>query len=86
MTHFLILCLFVVKFCSPVYTKDFLYAPGVYYFKDTSANDVIMVLLIPVLSDALLETIINALIAYVALRTRKNLCRGMHSLYFSGNV
>ncbi len=60
MTHFLILCLFVVKFCSPVYTKDFLYAPGVYYFKDTSANDVIMVLLIPVLSQALLETIINA--------------------------
>jgi ABC-type iron transport system FetAB ATPase subunit len=86
MTHFLILCLFVVKICSPVYTKDATYAPGVYYFKDTSANDALNFLLIPVLSQALLETIINALIAYVALRTRKNLCRGMHSLYFSGNV
>ena len=32
------------------------------------------------------KTIINACIAYVALRTRKNVCRNMHSRYFSGNT
>jgi len=35
---------------------------------------------------AILQTIINALIAYVALRTRKNLCREMHTAYFTGNT
>jgi energy-coupling factor transporter ATP-binding protein EcfA2 len=85
-THLLILSMFVLKGCSTLYTKNIVFGSGVYLFQNTSANDVIALLFIVVLVQAVVETMINALIAYVALRMRKTLVRGMHSLYFSGNV
>ncbi len=86
MTHFLIALLFVFKVCMPLYTRDIIFSQGIYEFKNTSSNDVIMFLFVVTLTSAVLETIINALIAYVALRTRKNLCREMHNAYFAGNT
>jgi ABC-type iron transport system FetAB ATPase subunit len=51
-----------------------------------SANLIFEFLLVAVLAPSCLQTVVNALIAYSAVRTRKTLCRGMHRSYFSGNM
>ncbi len=51
-----------------------------------SANYIIQYFCIAMLAPSCIQTIINALIAYSALRTRKTLVRGMHRSYFSGNM
>ena len=84
LAHFLILLLFLFSSCQVLYTKEIIFE--VMLFKDVSGNVCIQFLLLLVLVPTVVDTIINALIAYVALRTRKNLCRGMHSTYFSGNT
>jgi ABC-type uncharacterized transport system fused permease/ATPase subunit len=83
--HLVILLLTVVSdFSSIVWTKKVAFAGSV--FTDTSSNFFFQYFLIAVLLPSALDTIINAFIAYVALRTRKNLCRSMHSRYFAGNT
>lgn len=52
----------------------------------SSVNFFFEFLLLAVLVPSFIQTIVNALIAYSALRTRKTLCRGMHRSYFSGNM
>ncbi len=84
MAHFLILVLFIFSNCSLLYTQFFVYE--VTLFKNVSTNVFLQYFLLLVLVPSVLDTIINALIAYVALRTRKTLCRGMHTMYFSGNT
>ena len=83
--HLLILLLTVVTdLLAIVWVKKVVFAG--YLFTDTSSNFFFTYFLIGVLIPSALETIINALIAYAALRTRKNLCRSMHSRYFAGNT
>ena len=86
MTHFLIMLLFVFLTCTVLYTKHIVFSRGIYYFENTTSNEIIMYFFVVGLVPAILQTIINALIAYVALRTRKNLCREMHTEYFTGNT
>ena len=86
MTHLLIMLLFVFLTCAVLYTKQIVFSRGIYYFENTTSNDIIVYFFVVGLVPAILQTIINALIAYVALRTRKNLCREMHTAYFTGNT
>ena len=86
MTHLLIMLLFVFSTCAVLYTKPIVFSRGIYYFENTTSNEIIMYFFVVGLVPAILQTIINALIAYVALRTRKNLCREMHTAYFMGNT
>jgi ABC-type iron transport system FetAB ATPase subunit len=52
----------------------------------SSANFIFEFLLVAVLAPSCIQTIVNALIAYSALRTRKTLCSGMQTSYFSRNT
>ncbi len=83
--HFLIVLIFVAESCSVLYSKNIVFSRGIYYFEDTSLNDFLSFIFVIVVIAALEQTISNALIAYVSLRTRKNLCREMHKLYFEDN-
>jgi energy-coupling factor transporter ATP-binding protein EcfA2 len=85
-THFLIMLLFIFQTCSVLYTRDILFSPGIFNFRNTSSNDIIMFLFAVILVVGSSQAIINALIAYVSLRTRKNLNREMHTQYFTGNT
>jgi energy-coupling factor transporter ATP-binding protein EcfA2 len=51
-----------------------------------SFNYIMEYFLIVMFAPSLIQTAVNALIAYCALRSRKTLCRGMHRSYFSGNL
>lgn len=51
-----------------------------------SFNYIMEYFLLVMVAPSCINTVINALIAYSALRTRKTLCRGMHRAYFSGNM
>jgi ABC-type iron transport system FetAB ATPase subunit len=53
---------------------------------DNSFNFVMEYFLIVMVAPSCINTVINALIAYSGLRTRKTLCRGMHRSYFSSNT
>jgi putative ATP-binding cassette transporter len=86
MVHFLLVLLFVADNCSVLYETPIVFARGILYFEDTSLNDILSFIFILVVVAALVQTIINALIAYVSIRTRKNLCREMHKLYFEENT
>jgi putative ATP-binding cassette transporter len=86
MVHFLIVLLFVLDSSTILYETNIVFGRGILYFEDTSLNDIISYVFIIVLVGALLQTIVNALIAYVSIRTRKNLCREMHKLYFEDNT
>ena len=86
MVHFLIVLLFILDSSTILYEKNIVFSRGILYFEDTSLNDIISYVFIIVLVGALLQTIVNALIAYVSIRTRKNLCREMHKLYFEDNT
>jgi hypothetical protein len=46
-------------------------------FEDTSASFIIQYLFFAVIIQALIDAIINSALAYVALRSRKNLTRGI---------
>jgi hypothetical protein len=48
-------------------------------FQDTSASFLIQYLFFCVIIQALIDAIINAALAYVAVRTRKNLTRGLET-------
>ena len=83
--HFIILLLTVLNFfLGSVWVQGVVIAGAA--FTNTSLNFFFQYLLLGVLAPTALDTIINACIAYVALRTRKNVCRNMHSRYFSGNT
>jgi ABC-type uncharacterized transport system fused permease/ATPase subunit len=86
MTHLLIMLLFGVMACTNLYTRPIIFSRAIYNFENTTANDIIMYFFVVGLVQAVLQTIVNSLIAYVALRTRKNLCREMHTAYFTGNA
>ena len=86
MTHLLIMLLFGVMACTTLYTRPITFSRAIYNFENTTANDIIMYIFVVGLVQAVLQTIVNSLIAYVAVRTRKNLCREMHKAYFTGNV
>ena len=83
--HFVILLLVINDdFLSIVWVKNAVVAS--YTFTDTSFNAFLQYFLVAILAASASATIINALIAYVALRTRKSLCREMHGIYFTGNT
>ena len=86
MVHFLIVLLFIFDSSTVLYETNIVFSRGILYFEDTSLNDIISYVFIIVLVGVLLQTIVNALIAYVSIRTRKNLCREMHKLYFEDNM
>ena len=81
--HLIILVVFTVScFLTVVWQKNTI--GGAIQFPD-SANFFLEFLLIALVAPSVIQTIVNALIAYSSLRTRKTLCRGMHKLYFSAN-
>lgn len=86
MTHLLIMLLFGFSACTGLYTRSIVFSRAIYNFENPTANDIIMFVFVVGLAQAVLQTIINSLIAYVALRTRKSLCREMHTAYFTGNA
>ncbi len=76
LVHGIILILFVLSFINivtyitPITSKSQL-------FQDTSASFIIQYLFFCVIIPAILDAVINSALAYVALRMRKNLTRGM---------
>ena len=81
--HLIILVVFTVScFLTVVWQKNTI--GGAIQFPD-SANFFLEFILIALVAPSVIQTIVNALIAYSSLRTRKTLCRGMHKLYFSAN-
>jgi hypothetical protein len=86
MIHLLIALLFVCESSAALYSKNIIFARGIYYFEDTSLNDIFSFVFAIVVVSAVVQTISNSLIAYVSVRTRKNLCRELHNLYFQGNT
>ena len=81
--HLIILVVFTVScFLTVVWQKNTIV--GAIQFPD-SANFFLEFILIALVAPSVIQTIVNALIAYSSLRTRKTLCRGMHKLYFSAN-
>jgi ABC-type iron transport system FetAB ATPase subunit len=86
LVHCLLVLIIVFSFCQILYSKDIIFARGIYYFENTSVNDILKFFLIILLLTALEATIVNSLIAYVALRSLKNLCREMHKQYFANNT
>lgn len=82
--HLIILAVFgLASFLDIVWVKNTI--TGAFSLSG-GANLVIEFILIAVIAPAFVQTIVNALIAYSALRTRKTLCHGMHRTYFSGNT
>ena len=86
MTHLLIMLLFGYSACTGLFTRSIIFSRGIYNFENTTSYEIILFFFVAGLAPAVLQTIINSLIAYVALRTRKNLCREMHEAYFTGNT
>jgi ABC-type iron transport system FetAB ATPase subunit len=81
--HLIIFAVFGIGcFLDIVWVKSTL--SGAILFPNT-ANFFLQYLLIAVVAPSVTQTIVNALIAYSSLRTRKTLCRGMHNMYFSAN-
>jgi ABC-type uncharacterized transport system fused permease/ATPase subunit len=76
LVHGIILILFVLSFINivtyitPITSKSQL-------FQDTSASFIVQYLFFCVIIPAILDAVINSALAYVALRMRKNLTRGM---------
>lgn len=84
MTHFLILLLYVFSTCYALVIIDLAFE--VLLFRDTSLNVFLRFFFLILLVPSVVNTVTNALIAYVALRTRKTLCRRLHTMYFLGNT
>lgn len=82
----LLVLIFVASACSVLYATDIIFSRGIVYFENTNVNDFFKFLFIIIVYSAVEQTIINALIAYVALRSRKTLCREMHKQYFANNT
>ncbi len=82
--HFIILLVFATgSFLDIVWTKNTI-REAVNF--PNSASYIIEYFCIVLLAPSCVQTVINALIAYSALRTRKTLVHGMHRTYFSGNM
>ena len=75
---FIIFLLFVVSFINTVVFIITITSKA-QLFQDTSFSFLIQYLFFCVIIQALIDAIINAALAYVAVRTRKNLTRGLET-------
>jgi hypothetical protein len=74
--HGLLLLLFIICFINSVVFGISIKSTA-QLFEDTSASFIIQYLFFAVIIQALIDAIINSALAYVALRSRKNLTRGI---------
>ncbi len=84
--HLMILVVFSIGCFIDIVWSKIAVVSGFPWNLNTSTNFILNYFLISMLAPAAVQTVTNALIAYSAVRTRKNLCRGMHDIYFSGNT
>jgi len=86
MLHLIILVLFSIGCFIDIVWSNVAMVSGFPWNLNTSTNFILNYFLISMLAPATVQTVTNAFIAYSAVRTRKNLCRGMHDTYFAGNT